>query len=581
MSNRPNILLLMADQHRADAISAARAAGGESQPALQTPSLDRLCREGVRFARAYTESPVCVSARATILTGLLPHRSGVFDNGYKLGADLPKLPQLLRERGYHCQAIGKMHFSPVREHHGMHRLWLSEEIPRTPDEDEFMRDVIAAGFGHVEEPHGARHEMYYVPQVSQLPERLHTTAWTGRKTIEYLDEHVRERAGASGSDQPFFCWSSFIKPHPPFDPPVPWHTLYRPTDVPLGTPICIEDEPQRHTYYHRTQNRFKWTDYQPDANLLRIMRAYYAACVSFIDHWVGQILDTLDRLGLRENTLVLYVADHGEYLGDHYAFGKRGYHDPPSRIPFVVSWPGTLPAGQVRHHLAGLADVLPTCIAAADGSADALPALGLDGRDALPAARDAATPGRDVLIGQLAEKQKGLYAVIDPEWKYVYSAPDDREYLIYRGAGEGPACDRNECDDHAADPIARPVLERLRAALVERFQRDGYDDALDPSHHTGLRHYPPLHVPWEPLDEMEARSTVARGWQYAVWNRRAPYDTAAFDPRKSPEKAGFEFPSLEVDFRIKPGSTQPSAVRESPPEARGTQPDLPAMPGPR
>jgi arylsulfatase A-like enzyme len=546
---RPNILLIMADQLRADAIGAARTAGGEAATTLQTPNLDRLCREGVRFARAYTESPVCVSARATILTGRLPHRTGVVDNGYRLAADTQTLPKLLGERGYFGQAVGKMHFSPVREHHGLDRLWLSEEIPRTVEEDEFLSELIREGYGHVEEPHGIRHEMYYVPQVSQLPEARHTTAWTGARTIAFLEEHVRERergSGARGDEgQPFFCWTSFIKPHPPFDPPVPWNTLYRPTDLPLGLPVRAEDEVARHTYYHRTQNRFKWTDAQPDTNLLGIMRAYYAACVSFIDFWVGQILDTLERLGLRENTLVLFLADHGEYLGDHYAFGKRGYHDPACRVPFIVSWPGHVPQGAVRHDLVGLADVLPTCVAASDGSGEQLPALEVDGQDLLPLARAEEGSehrgrehrGREVLLGQLARGELGLYAAIEAEWKYVYSTPDDREYLFFRGSGEGQECDARECVDHAHsnDPAARAAMDRLRAALVERFKRDGYAEALD---ETGarLRRYGKRAIPWEPLDEIELRSTVARGWQYARWNAGV-----ASDLRQDPPRAAYRF----------------------------------------
>src|SRR5688572_8416253 len=510
-TRRPNILLLMADQMRADAIAQARRDGGERKTTLQTPHLDRLCNEGTRFARAYTESPVCVSARATILTGRLPHETGVFDNGYKVGPDAVTLPKLLRERGYHCQAIGKMHFWPVREHHGHHRMWLSEEIPRTPDEDEFLADLIAAGYGHAEEPHGIRHELYYVPQVSQLPEERHTTAWTGRRTVEYLEEHVRERKG-----EPFFCWTSFIKPHPPFDPPVPWHTLYKPTDLPLGTPVRTEAEVGRHSFYHRTQNRFKWTDAQPDNNLLRMMRAYYAGAVSFIDYWVGQILDTLDRLWLREETLVLFVADHGEYLGDHYAYGKRGFHDPAARVPFVVSWPGTLPAGEVSQRLVGLKDVLATCVAAADGK----------GGESLPA-------GQEVWTGQLAEKGRGLYAAIDVEWKYVYSAPDQKEYLMRRGEGEGVECDLSECADHADDQGVRGVLERLRGALQERFRRDGYLEPLDESERDGWRRFERPVLAWEALDEMEDRSTVGRGWQYARWNRGDVRYDRRLDPAKT------------------------------------------------
>ena len=281
-----------------------------------------------------------------------------------------------------------------------------------------------------------------------------------------------------------------------------------------------EEEVGRHTYYHRTQNRFKWTDAQPDNNLLRMMRAYYAGAVSFVDYWVGQVVDTLDRLGLRENTLVLYVADHGEYLGDHFAFGKRGYHDPAARVPFVVSWPGVLPQGEVSQRLVGLADVLPACVAAADGKKEGV----------LP-------EGREVWVGQLAEKGKGLYAAIEAEWKYVYSAPDRREYLIYRGAGEGPDRDRSECADRAGDPGASGVLERLRGALQERFRGDGYRDPLDAAQRNGWRLYEQPKLAWEQLDEMEDRSTVARGWQYARWNR----GDAAYDRRRDASKAGYGF----------------------------------------
>ena len=146
---RPNLLLIMCDQLRFDALHAA---GNEL---IQTPNLDRLCAEGVRFASGYTESPVCVSARAICMTGQLPLRTGIFDNGYPLPADHPTLMTRLRAAGYFTQAIGKMHFSPVREHHGFDRMWLSEEVPRRVENDEFL----AARVGSRIRPRGrtARH----------------------------------------------------------------------------------------------------------------------------------------------------------------------------------------------------------------------------------------------------------------------------------------------------------------------------------------------------------------------------------------------------------------------------------------
>jgi choline-sulfatase len=536
MATPPNVLLIMADQHRGDVLGCAQPSAGAPWP-VQTPNLDRLAGAGVRFRRAYTESPVCVSARSILLTGRLPHRTSVVDNGYSVPPGVATLPRLLASRGYHGQAIGKMHFTPVRESHGLERMWLSEEIPETPDEDEFLQHVIASGFGHVEEPHGARHEMYYIPQVSQLPAGLHTTAWTGARTVEYL----RERAGASGG-RPFFCWTSFIKPHPPFDPPAPWHTLYRPTEFAL--PARRDDEPARHTYYHLRQNRFKWTDLRPDNHMVRLMRSYYAASVSFVDYWVGQIIDTVDHLGLRDDTLILYVADHGEYLGDHHAFGKRGYHDPACRIPFIVSWPGHVPQGEVRDHLVGLADVVPTILAATGGRTLGEAAqVELDGIDLAPVARDGSAPGRDVLIGQLAEGRLGLYLAMDASWKYVYSAPDDRELLIHRGTGSGPETDWRECDDHATSsaPDAIEARGRLRRAIQSRFASDGYILPLDPSEAHGWRRFPAPTVPWEEFDEIERISVVARGWQYARWNRGGPMDS-----RLAPELSGYRFPSTTV-----------------------------------
>jgi arylsulfatase A-like enzyme len=243
---------------------------------------------------------------------------------------------------------------------------------------------------------------------------------------------------------------------------------------------------------------------------------------------------------------VLYLADHGEYLGDHYAYGKRGYHDPACRVPFILSWPDQVPAGQERHQLVGLAYVLPTLIAGADGGPESLSPLNLDGCEVLSLARDAQAPGRAIWTGQLAEQQRGLYAAMDQEWKYIYSAPDDREYLLRRGPGEGRDCDRNECVDHAADPAARPVLERLRAALVDRFRRDGYQSALDEQDPAGWRRYPAPHLPWTEFDELEQKSVVGRGWQYARWNTNPPYDTPEHDRRLDPAKRGYQFPSRNV-----------------------------------
>jgi arylsulfatase len=535
-SERPNLLLIMSDQHRGDCLDFVAQANGQ-RTRVQTPHLRRLAGEGVCFTRFYSESPVCVPARAVLQTGLLPHNlpnagpagangvRGMYANGDILPADQPTLAACLAEAGYFTQAIGKMHFRPVRERHGFHRLWLSEEIPWTLEEDEFLQFMVAAGYGHVEEPHGIRHEMYELPQVSQLPETHHTTAWTGRQTISFLREHARERAGRGTGGQgaqPFFCWTSFQKPHPPYEPPVPWNRLYRPAMAPA---------PQR------SEDEFGWLPgavrartaqgAYPDVNRLATMWSHYFSSISFIDSWIGMILDELERLGLRENTLVLYTADHGEHMGDHWLFGKSTFYEQSACIPGLVSWPGggigrvggapgeagPLPQGQVRPQLAGLADVVPTFLDAA-GVDPAPVGLRPDGVSLLPAARDGG-PTRDVLIGQVGRGAQAHLTAITGEWKYIYMAGENRELLL-RPRGE-----RAELRDElgAGGTTARETAAQLRHALQERYRTDGTKEALDERSPNGFRLFPA-----RPAPHQEAAPSGVRGQneQYARWIQALP-----------------------------------------------------------
>lgn len=493
---RPNVLLIMCDQFRYDAI---RAHGND---AIETPALDRLMASGISFDRAYTESPVCVPARAAALTGLLPHRTGVTDNPVPLAADAPTFASALSDVGYFCQAIGKMHFRPPRTQHGFHRLLLSEEIPGNVADDDYLTELAAAGRTDVLEPHGVRHELYYSPQPSQLPEPLTTTAWTGRKTVEFL-------ASRHDSDPPFLCWTSFIKPHPPFDPPAPWYLQYDPLRMP--DPIRSEEERGRLLHQIHVQHRSKWTSPDLELNRIRTIRAYYYALVSHVDHWIGRILDELERTGLRENTLVIFTADHGEYLGDHWAFGKRGFHDAAARIPYLWSWPGAIPAGARSDALVGLADLAPTLAAVGGSSA---PSADGDGANILPLAQNAGRAVRDHAIGQFSHGRTGLYLSMDTRHKYVYSAADDAELLLAVGMPDGET--RNLADD----PAYQEVVDRLRASIVRRFASDGYTEPLEGD---GWRKYPR-----EPdLLDRDDRQPEGRGRQYPRWpapDRRHPPD---------------------------------------------------------
>ena len=201
--SKPNLLLIMCDQLRADVL------GCYGNDYVKTPNIDRLAEKGVTFNRAYSTTPVCIPARHATISGKNPFQLGMLENTHQREEIPHPLARQVRDAGYYTCAVGKMHFVPAREHFGFDRMYLSEEIPGHIQDDDYLQFLQRQGYGDVIEPHGKRSETYYVPQVSELPESLHTTAWTGNKTCEVIRKN---------RNRPFFLFSSFIKPHPPFDP---------------------------------------------------------------------------------------------------------------------------------------------------------------------------------------------------------------------------------------------------------------------------------------------------------------------------------------------------------------------------
>ena len=349
---RPNILHLFVDQQRFDTIAAL----GSSW--VRTPNLDRLCREGTAFTRAYTPSAECVPARCSMITGMYADKTGCGSNADRMvPEDHPTLMSLLGEGGYRTHGVGKCHFTPdFWAMRGFQSRDTSEEIAEVPEGDDYLKFVEGKGFRHVLEPHGVRGEMYYVPQPSQLPAEVHHSQWVADRCRAFVGRQQRARV-------PWYLYAGFIHPHPPFTPPNPWHKLYRAPDMPL--PYLPENVDELTCFINQFQNRYKYRDRGLDLNLIRCMRAYYAACISFVDHQVGRVLDKLESTGELDNTLIVFTADHGELLGDFGCFGKRSFHEVSQRVPLIVRQPGRFKKGGRCEVPASLVDLLPTFLAAA------------------------------------------------------------------------------------------------------------------------------------------------------------------------------------------------------------------------
>ncbi len=454
---KPNILLIFTDQQRWDTIHA----GGN--PVIKTPNLDRLVSEGVRFSNCFTASPVCVSARCSMIHGQYPHHTGCAHNGDPMPTDRPSMMQCLTDAGYRTHGVGKMHFTPdpqalrgfqTREH--------QEEIRNRVEDDDYLQYLQANGYGHVHDPMGPRGEMYYIPQVSQMPARLHATQWSGDRSIAFLQEHHRD-----APDQPFFLFSSYIHPHPPFSPPTPWNKLYRAPLMPL--PKRPAESEALHTYENRRQNRYKYRDNGIDNNLLRVLKAYYYACISFVDYQVGRLLQTLEETDQLDNTLIIYTSDHGEFLGDYGCFGKRSMLDSACRVPLIVRYPERFAQGAVSDNMASLVDVMPTMLAAAGGGADHLP---LDGLDLAGVADDASLADR-VVHSQYQHRERGVYMAATQAYKYFYSAPDRREFYFDR------VQDPDEWRNRAGVSFCGPEVQGARQGLTGFYRGQGYGEPLD------------------------------------------------------------------------------------------------------
>ncbi len=319
--NRPNILLLHADQQRFDTIAALGASH------VHSPALDRLARAGRSFLRAYSSNPVCMPARHDLLTGAGPRHHGYYGNSGAFLRDhaLATLPRLLTQAGYQTIGIGKMHHNPPREHHGWAHLHLMEELPDSREDDAYLQYLEQVGFGHVRCQHGVRPLFYHTPQPSRVPEEHHGSAWVARKTIEVIE---------TPRDRPWFIMASWVGPHPPYYVPQPYLDMYRDTPLPEPCPPPpggggqVPPSPENPGAH--------------EPRGIRMREAYFAA-VTLIDTHIGRILDALDRNGLSENTVVVFTSDHGEMLGDRNAYQKQVPYEGAAHIPLLIQGPGFEP----------------------------------------------------------------------------------------------------------------------------------------------------------------------------------------------------------------------------------------------
>jgi len=333
-----------------------------------------------------------------------------------------------------------------------------EEIISDPTQDDYVGWLAENGYDHFE-PHGARGDMYYTPQISTLPAKAHPTQWVGDESRKFIQET------ASGKE-PWFLYAGFIHPHPPFAPPKPWHKLYRTPDMPL--PFVPENCEQLYTWINRLQNRYKYRDRGIDQNLMRLIKAYYYATISFVDYQVGRIMQSLEQTGQLDNTLIVYSSDHGEHLGDFNCFGKRSMQDASAKVPMVVRYPERFKPRQRCSKAVSLVDLAPTFLEAAGIETRE---LGLDGVDLATVANGSSQ--RETVYSQFSMKGQAIYMAVSEQRKYVYSAGDGCEFFFDRKQ------DPREVSNLANQPAAQKEKAECKGDLLRFLKRSREAAAYD------------------------------------------------------------------------------------------------------
>ncbi len=474
--DKPNILLITADQIRWDCLGAA------GNPIIQTPNLDRLARRGILFRNGFSPDPICVPARATIMTGNYPQVcTGHKTNSGKIKEDQPLLTETLKSAGYHTYALGKLHFVPYappgepRLVHGFQHAKITEsgrmlakfdpknELGGIEDYIDYLEDV---GWGGYSRAHGIGNNDVR-PCRSPLPPEHYVDHWIADCTIEALNEHQNKR-----SEQPFFVWMSSPKPHSPYDPPRGYDDLYDPREIP--PPFGWRDKSVEPALQEKDpaidETRFAHGIDSISPEAWQVSRAYYYGSITFLDAQIGRVLEHLEKHDLIDNTLILFTADHGDLIGDFGSCFKACHHNGSVRVPFIAAGPG-VKQGAESDARVGLQDILPTFAQAAGGD------IGqeVQGKPLQPVFTSP-EKGEDIRQYYYATTERGMgfsVMITDGVWKYIYSEAGAIEEL-YNNIN-----DPKEEHNLAENPTHTDKLEEMRKALREEAMKLDDKDIFD------------------------------------------------------------------------------------------------------
>jgi len=417
----------MSDEH------SPHAAGFLGSRMVKTPALDALARSGTAFGAAYCQNPICVPSRASFVTGRMASNVGVFGNDGSLDPKVTTMADVFNEAGYKTAWFGKTH-------------WGGNPRFQTGSGKNTQEAARRRGGKELE--------------IGRLPEEATVAPWPVSAEVDTITKEEAVDFLKQNRNRPFFAGVSFVKPHFPFIVQEQYYRMYKDiADVPRVTQKMLDDLP-----LVSKQEREKYGFAKLTSEQIRKARAVYFGMVSYIDDLAGEILKTVDQLGLRNNTIILYTADHGELAGEHGLWYKNSFYEAAVRVPFVWSFPPAIPRGKMIHAPVMNMDIFPTLCELCGLTKPE----GLEGRSLLPLMTGAEDGGSRYALSENYRNRSASRMIRTPQWKYCYF-DQDREQLFDMRA------DREEENNLAGRPEHRELMASLRARALEGWRRQGQE----------------------------------------------------------------------------------------------------------
>lgn len=439
----PDILVVMADQLAPSALPC------HGDAVTRAPAVSALAETGVVFDAAYTGSPLCAPARASLLTGLLPSRTHAYDNAASFSSEIPTFAHYLRRAGYRTVLSGKMHLCGPDQLHGF--------------EERLTTDIYPADFGWTPDWQRPEHRPHWYHDMSSVVDAgpcIRSNQLDFDDEVAFAAERALYGHIRSGDERPTCFVVSFTHPHDPYAIGQEWWDLYQDTDIPM--PLFGYDDSVVTPHERRLRHVCATDDVEVTVEQTRSALRAYRGAISYVDHHIARLLEVVGEAGRLDDTVVILTSDHGDMLGERGLWYKMSFFEGSARVPLIVSALGWFEPGRVSTPVSTL-DLLPTLVSLAHGGDPSGVVGDIDGRSLVPLLSGESTDRDPVVDEYLAEGAVApIVMVRRGDLKLVHSPADpDQLYDL--------SSDPLERDNLADDPAYVRRLVELKAEVAARW----------------------------------------------------------------------------------------------------------------